>query len=75
MPPEIETAAYRIIQEALTNVTRHAGVDRAAVEIRRDDNLLALRVEDRGAGFNTGAVSETSGISGMQERACSSMAR
>jgi PAS domain S-box-containing protein len=68
LPAEVETAAYRIIQEALTNVARHAGVKQAVVQVVRDRNELSLRVEDRGAGFDTAAVRGTSGISGMYER-------
>src|SRR5882724_8775599 len=49
--PEIETAAYRIVQEALTNVARHAKVERAEVNIRADDSMLRIEVRDAGVGF------------------------
>ena len=69
---EIETAAYRIVQEALTNVARHAGVDRANVRLWADEGGLYLQVEDLGRGFDPAAAmssSVSSGLSGMRERA------
>jgi PAS domain S-box-containing protein len=71
-PPEVETAAYRIIQEALTNVARHAGVREVSVRLCRDHDRLKLEVEDEGRGFDTAAVlndDRSSGLSGMRERA------
>jgi signal transduction histidine kinase len=70
--PEIETAAYRIVQEALTNVARHAGVTQVTVRLWADDHGLYLQVEDRGGGFDADsalATRLTGGLSGMQERA------
>jgi signal transduction histidine kinase len=69
---EAETAAYRIVQEALTNVVRHAGVPEASVRIDVDANLMHLHVRDEGQGFDPVAVlatAETSGLAGMRERA------
>jgi len=69
-PPAVETAAYRIVQEALTNVARYAGVPTAAVRLWLDQDVLHVQVEDRGAGFNGPApAGVSSGLSGMQERA------
>jgi signal transduction histidine kinase len=71
-PPEIETAAYRIIQEALTNVARHAGVTKARVRCRASREQLDIEVADHGRGFNVDealAAGESSGLSGMRERA------
>jgi PAS domain S-box-containing protein len=71
-PREVETAAYRIVQEALTNVARHAGVRHAVVRARLDGATLRLEVEDRGTGFDpraARAAGTSSGLSGMQERA------
>jgi PAS domain S-box-containing protein len=69
-PPEVETAAYRIVQEALTNVARHAGTTTAEVTLSCPDDVLTLTVTDRGAGFDVSAVGPvTSGLSGMRERA------
>lgn len=70
--PEIETAVYRIVQEALTNVARHAGVSEATVRIWADQNILGLQIEDQGTGFNSEtilATSTASGLTGMRERA------
>jgi PAS domain S-box-containing protein len=70
--PEVETAAYRIVQEALTNVARHASVSEATVRVWTDHQTLIIRVEDRGSGFDPEAVlavSDTSGLAGMRERA------
>jgi signal transduction histidine kinase len=72
-PPEISTAAYRIVQEALINIVRHAGVDEAAVHAWVDQETLWLRIEDRGRGFDREAlpVGTSSGLCGMRERALS----
>ncbi len=71
-PAEIETAAYRIVQEALTNIARHAHEDEAAIRLWVDEDVLHLQVEDWGAGFDVNAALEanrSSGLSGMRERA------
>jgi PAS domain S-box-containing protein len=70
--PEIETAVYRIVQEALTNVARHAGVREVAVSVAAKDNVLSVKVEDRGRGFDPDAImrgTASSGLIGMRERA------
>src|SRR5262249_4676010 len=70
--PEVETAAYRIVQEGLTNIARHAGVDEATVRVWLDAGQLLLQIEDRGTGFDMGttlAGGSSTGLSGMQERA------
>ncbi len=69
--PEVETAAYRIVQEALTNVARHAKVSEATVQVWTSAHDLCLEVVDRGVGFDPAAViaGETSGLAGMRERA------
>lgn len=74
---EVETAAYRIVQEALTNVARHAGVDRAAVECALGDGRLRVEVVDDGRGFEVDAVpvGQSSGLVGMEERARSTGGR
>jgi signal transduction histidine kinase len=69
---KVETAAYRIVQEALTNVARHAGVDEATVRIWADGTSLGVQVVDEGTGFNAEAVlraGASSGLAGMRERA------
>ncbi|MEO6809543.1 MAG: sensor histidine kinase, partial [Isosphaeraceae bacterium] len=71
-PAEIETAVYRIAQEALTNVARHAGVDEVIVRLWAGPDALGLQVQDRGTGFDPRssiAPGHSSGLSGMRERA------
>jgi PAS domain S-box-containing protein len=70
--PDVETGAYRIVQEAVTNVARHTHVAEVAVRIWLDQDLLCIRIEDRGNGFDAGpppAGAASTGLSGMQERA------
>jgi len=70
--PDLETAAYRIVQEALTNVARHARVKDVKVQAWAEDGLLCLLVEDHGAGFDgthAAGGSAIRGIGGMRERA------
>jgi signal transduction histidine kinase len=71
LAPELETAAYRIVQEALTNVARHAGVKEAAVRLWVDAGRLQVQVEDEGPGFDPGpvlAAGRSNGLPGMHER-------
>lgn len=67
---EIETAAYRIVQEALTNIARHAGVDEAVVRMRAD-GALRIVIEDRGIGFDLRSANASGhlGLASMRERA------
>ncbi|WP_291808188.1 sensor histidine kinase [Cellulomonas sp.] len=65
----IGAAAYRIVQEALTNVLRHAGAGSVDVEVRVADGWLDLRVRDDGAGPGEGASGDGQGLRGMAERA------
>lgn len=70
--PEIETAAYRIVQEALTNVARHSGVNHTDVHAWANSETLYLQIEDAGSGFDADIAlnaSRTTGLSGMRERA------
>jgi signal transduction histidine kinase len=59
---------YRVLQEAVNNVVRHAGTDQAWVRLRHDDRVLELEVEDHGKGFGT-AGSRGLGLVAMRERA------
>jgi two-component system sensor histidine kinase UhpB len=71
LPPletEVETVIYRVTQESLTNVARHAGATRAEVAITLTDDELVLCVADDGRGMPAGA-SMNGGIRGMRERA------
>jgi PAS domain S-box-containing protein len=68
----ISTAAYRIAQEALTNVARHASAGRVDVALKSKNGLLTLSVVDDGKGFNAQDLtpeSEGLGVAGMRERA------
>jgi signal transduction histidine kinase len=69
-PPEVETAAYRIAQEALTNIARHAKAGEAWVSIRVNGDNLVIQVKDDGVGFNPHEISPfaSNGLSGMRER-------
>ena len=71
MPAEAQLTAYRIVQEALTNVLRHAGVDEAAVRLEADAEAWRVEIVDRGSGFDSDAarVGASCGIDGMHERA------
>jgi signal transduction histidine kinase len=71
LPLEIETAAYRIIQEALTNVARYAQVDEVFVGLVILEKTLWVEVLDKGKGFPTSTELDrpSSGLSGMRERA------
>jgi PAS domain S-box-containing protein len=69
--PEIEIAVYRIVQEALTNVARYAGVGEATVRLWLSHDVLGLQIEDQGIGFEPEAAlssAASSGLSGMHER-------
>lgn len=70
-PSEIETTAYRIIQEALTNVARHSKATEVFVGLVVNENALWVEILDKGQGFDASAVlnKPTSGLSGMMERA------
>jgi signal transduction histidine kinase len=73
LPPEVETAAYRIVQEALTNVVRHARASKVQVEVRRDDSTVRAVIRDDGQGFDVAATlarrgDRGLGLIGMRER-------
>jgi signal transduction histidine kinase len=72
LEPELETAAYRIIQEALTNVARYAEVKEVEVRVLTDAETLGVEVKDGGKGFDPEAAlssGATNGLAGMRERA------
>jgi PAS domain S-box-containing protein len=69
--PELEIASYRIVQEALTNVIRHARVEEAVVRLWVDADTLTIQVEDQGVGFNPETAltaGRSAGLPGMQDR-------
>jgi signal transduction histidine kinase len=65
---ELETAVYRLAQEALTNAAKHGHARRAVVEISEDRAALHLIVRDDGCGFDTSAETSGFGLLGMHER-------
>ncbi len=67
LPPGVELSAYRIVQEALTNILKHAGATQAEVLLRYSDRALELKVTDNGVG--TRANGSGHGLIGMRERA------
>ena len=75
LPHDLELAAYRIVQEALNNVTQHAGAGQAWVEVRFEEEHLILSVRDDGQGFDAPDLPDTLareghfGLMGIQERA------
>lgn len=71
--PEIERAVYRIVQEALTNIARHASARAGQVALRRERQLLRVTIEDDGVGFDDADVERPGGrrglgLLGMRER-------
>jgi PAS domain S-box-containing protein len=74
LPPEVETALFRVAQEALTNVHKHAPSARVMITLRRQNDSVRLQVRDWGPGFNPekitdgGGPGERLGLSSMRER-------
>jgi signal transduction histidine kinase len=69
LPPETETALYRIVQEALINVLKHAAATRVTVRLSRSGKTVALVVQDDGNGFDPASVRDGGlGLVGMRER-------
>src|SRR5207244_8557648 len=52
LPSEVETALFRVVQEALTNIVKHANARRISVSVARRDSTVAAVIEDDGAGFD-----------------------
>ncbi|MBC7681520.1 MAG: PAS domain S-box protein [Ferruginibacter sp.] len=75
LPPSVETACFRIVQEALTNVARHSHASTVEIDLFGDGDALVLSVYDNGCGFNVeemrarGLAGGSMGMLGMQERA------
>jgi signal transduction histidine kinase len=70
LPPAVDLAAYRVVQESLTNVVRHAGPARATVRVAYDGAGVEVEVTDDGAGGSASAAGPGAGhgIAGMRER-------
>jgi two-component system CheB/CheR fusion protein len=71
LPPDVETTFYRIAQEAMNNVVKHAHATAVDVVLERRDDDVVLVIEDDGVGFDPAAVGTNTGIglAGMRERA------
>jgi signal transduction histidine kinase len=69
LTPDAETTLYRVIQEALTNIAKHAGASHVSVLLQRKDGAVVAVVEDDGAGFDVGSTrADSLGFAGMRER-------
>jgi signal transduction histidine kinase len=75
LPLDTETVLFRIVQESLTNIHRHAGSETAVIRLRRDAEMLVLEIEDRGHGIPDASLKQITsgegggvGIAGMSER-------
>ncbi len=69
--PELETSAFRIVQEALTNIARHSGAKEALVSVRANDEHLTIKIEDEGKGFDVEKAlsnNRSIGLTGLRER-------
>jgi signal transduction histidine kinase len=68
LAPEIESTLYRLVQEALTNVGKHARAERAWVSLRDAGGTVTVEVRDDGVGFDTSSPTAGFGLTGMRER-------
>ena len=69
LEPEVETAAYRLVQEALTNVAKHARAEHVAIRVHGTGDRITLEVADDGHGFDAAQPADGFGLAGMRERA------
>jgi signal transduction histidine kinase len=71
LPPGVPLVAYRTVQEALTNVSKHAKASRATVDLSLSHGVLSLEIVDNGRGLDEGALAKARsfGIRGLHERA------
>jgi two-component system sensor histidine kinase UhpB len=68
-PPAYETALFRIAQESLTNIARHAQTQEAEILLKHEGQSIQLRISDQGCGYDPSTRQKGSGIVGMRERA------
>jgi len=72
LPPEVEIAVFRVVQEAITNIARHAHAKKADISLTKDNSRLIVRVEDDGVGFDMATMMNGEqagwGLRGMRER-------
>lgn len=72
LPHEVETAVFRVVQEAITNIARHAQATQVSISLARQEGRLVVRIRDNGRGFDTTQVMNGArqpwGLLGMEER-------
>jgi signal transduction histidine kinase len=68
LAPEVESTIYRLVQEALTNVVKHAHASHARVAVIAEEGVVSIEVGDDGAGFDTDAPAPGFGLANMRER-------
>jgi signal transduction histidine kinase len=68
LAPELENAVYRVLQEALTNIAKHAGAERVDLQVVEDEASIEVVVRDDGLGFEVEGRHEGFGLLGMRER-------
>jgi protein-histidine pros-kinase len=72
LPAEVERAVFRVVQEAITNIARHARASEAYISLTKKDSRLVIRVEDNGLGFDPDQLQngqrQSWGLQGMEER-------
>lgn len=69
LPPAYETTLFRIAQESLTNIARHAHTQNASIVLKEDRGQLYLQIQDDGCGYDLTKGHQGSGVTGMRERA------
>jgi signal transduction histidine kinase len=69
LPENVESTFYRIFQESLTNIIKHADTDHVAIALNKIKNKIILNITDNGKGYNLSHTTEGIGIKGMKERA------
>src|SRR5205823_10748629 len=67
LPAEVATALYRIVQEALTNVVKHAQAHTVSILVTRKNGRVALLIEDDGRGFDSQRPADGFGLQGVRE--------
>jgi signal transduction histidine kinase len=68
LAPETESTIYRVVQEALTNVAKHAGAEHVEVAVERSNGGVRVQVTDDGCGFDPDSACDGLGLIGMRER-------
>ena len=68
LPSDVETALYRIVQEALTNIVKHAQASSVSLVVTRSERAITAVIEDDGSGFAANGGGEGLGLLGMAER-------